>query len=840
MMKRVLLAAVLVLSLFTAFAGASENVPTEEEVAKLYVATFNRAPDSAGLDYWVNDSGLKLSEIAMSFFDQQETQRTYPPSTTTEAFITTVYRNLFNREPDAAGLAYWKNELDSGSFSRSLFIQTVINGAQGDDVVILENKKEVALAFADAEREDVFEAKRVIEGITSAHESAAYAIEKIESGDVGEGLWDGYTEFKIISPSIAAVDENQKSVLTIEATQNEGYRVYYTITGENGDDFRVNHVSGEVVFKQVPDFEKKSHYTFTAVAVRYKIGSSLENSPKERPEREALERAEQEVTVYVNNIPENPSIALFKKAIHMDQSPGSIVGQVKVLNSGDGNITSYSLEGTRDFMVVRNGIIINTTPFDFHEDTTLVFKIKVTNSAGQTGRQNALVTLVKDNTPPVAFDQNVIIRKNSMENLIELNATDAEGDELTFEIIDEPMHGTWSGIPPHVLYTPEDGYVGNDTFTFVANDGREDSNISTVTLNIVDMCWDSGIFKGEIVVVNDPYVTVDKWYFHHNGGSLSINLLSERGNGTDWIDINGDGIQSNLDTYIYLFNDNNGTAGSLISENDDAGISGPPIEDGTTHGWDSYLSFPNLSEGDYILSISDYDLSEFEARNDENNAEDIGVNPGAYQITFKGDVEIHSIPDNASAVCIVNTPPVAIDQNVSVDANSTDNPIELNATDADGDALAYTIVEEPLHGTLGGTAPNLTYTPEAGYIGEDSFTFLANDGRDDSNIATVSINVKNSCINLLIDDNFDNDPVGSLPEGWNIKYNGTGTANQKVVDTLYVSPNHSFQLEGRSGWAANIYKALPSIPDNITVEANINMEKIVGNWTGWFARTLLL
>ena len=47
----------------------------------------------------------------------------------------------------------------------------------------------------------------------------------------------------------------------------------------------------------------------------------------------------------------------------------------------------------------------------------------------------------------------------------------------------------------------------------------------------------------------------------------------------------------------------------------------------------------------------------------------------------------------------------------------------------------------PTHGLLSGTAPALTYTPATDYLGTDSFTFKANDGLLDSNIATVSINV---------------------------------------------------------------------------------------------------
>ena len=51
------------------------------------------------------------------------------------------------------------------------------------------------------------------------------------------------------------------------------------------------------------------------------------------------------------------------------------------------------------------------------------------------------------------------------------------------------------------------------------------------------------------------------------------------------------------------------------------------------------------------------------------------------------------------------------------------------------------MVTRPAHGTLSGTAPNLTYTPAANYNGPDSFTFTVNDGTVDSAAATVSITV---------------------------------------------------------------------------------------------------
>nr|MDA8413462.1 Ig-like domain-containing protein [Desulfobacteraceae bacterium] len=91
-------------------------------------------------------------------------------------------------------------------------------------------------------------------------------------------------------------------------------------------------------------------------------------------------------------------------------------------------------------------------------------------------------------------------------------------------------------------------------------------------------------------------------------------------------------------------------------------------------------------------------------------------------------------------VTAVNDAPVAAAQTVGTTRNVA-KAVSLSATDADGDALTYTVVTQPAHGTLSGTAPNLTYTPATGYSGSDSFTFKANDGKIDSNTATVSINI---------------------------------------------------------------------------------------------------
>jgi glucose/arabinose dehydrogenase len=92
------------------------------------------------------------------------------------------------------------------------------------------------------------------------------------------------------------------------------------------------------------------------------------------------------------------------------------------------------------------------------------------------------------------------------------------------------------------------------------------------------------------------------------------------------------------------------------------------------------------------------------------------------------------------SVTAVNDAPVAANRSVTT-LEDQPQSITLSATDVDGASLTYAIVARPTHGVLNGTGANLTYTPAANYNGPDSFTFRANDGLIDSNLATVSIGV---------------------------------------------------------------------------------------------------
>jgi hypothetical protein len=87
-----------------------------------------------------------------------------------------------------------------------------------------------------------------------------------------------------------------------------------------------------------------------------------------------------------------------------------------------------------------------------------------------------------------------------------------------------------------------------------------------------------------------------------------------------------------------------------------------------------------------------------------------------------------------------NQPPSAAGQSIST-SEDTPAAIVLEAADPDGNPLSYSVVTGPAHGSLSGSAPNLSYQPASNYNGPDSFTFRASDGLADSNLATASISV---------------------------------------------------------------------------------------------------
>ena len=103
-----------------------------EALIEIYIAYYNRAPDSAGLAFWSNAyaDGMSIEDIAGMFNEQDETRAVYREDVNNLRFVADVYENVLGRAPDLEGLMFWKNALNSGEVSRDAFVLELLQGVK--------------------------------------------------------------------------------------------------------------------------------------------------------------------------------------------------------------------------------------------------------------------------------------------------------------------------------------------------------------------------------------------------------------------------------------------------------------------------------------------------------------------------------------------------------------------------------------------------------------------------------------------------------------------------------------------------------------------------------------
>ena len=94
---------------------------------------------------------------------------------------------------------------------------------------------------------------------------------------------------------------------------------------------------------------------------------------------------------------------------------------------------------------------------------------------------------------------------------------------------------------------------------------------------------------------------------------------------------------------------------------------------------------------------------------------------------------------------VLNLPPTTGPVSATVAYNSTNNPVTLNITGATATSVA--VGTQATHGTATASGTSITYTPTAGYVGNDSFTYTATNGAGTSSpVGTVTVTVSQPTI----------------------------------------------------------------------------------------------
>ncbi len=374
------------------------------------------------------------------------------------------------------------------------------------------------------------------------------------------------------------------------------------------------------------------------------------------------------------------------------------------------------------------------------------------------------------NTAPVANSQRITVGTGASVSVV-LTASDVDNNPLSYIVTQQPAHGSLSGSAPNLAYTANSGYSGADSFKFKVNDGTVDSAVATVSVTVT-----SGQSSGAISNFVSSPISING---NASDWSGLTHFVTDADDATGLIDWQDAAIAHNDHTMYLLYTNRNninanGAQGSYLA-----------------WGWQTFIDADKNSasgyqtgsigadfviEGNQVLRYTGSGgnwswerIGQVATTYKDNIAESslprslIG-NPSSIRLVFSGNNEAYQgtgtdlYPDGqnnpqaslkyfdydfAGGGSGSNTRPVAYTQTVSVASGSSVN-ITLNATDPNNDPLQYQIAANPLHGTLRGAAPNVVYTPDASFVGQDHFTFKVNNGTAESATVTVTINVTGS------------------------------------------------------------------------------------------------
>jgi autotransporter-associated beta strand protein len=162
----------------------------------------------------------------------------------------------------------------------------------------------------------------------------------------------------------------------------------------------------------------------------------------------------------------------------------------------DGDQLKYSFEGNSAGMnpfaaylgtVELLGDISTSTRFRYTPANKLTgtdeIRGTVTDAKGATLPVRIFITVTPNVVPVAIAPSSSVKQSGGSSQVITLDASDANGDVITYKISNAPSHGTVTIVGNIATYVRNSTYFGADSFTFVANDGHEDSLPVTVVIH---------------------------------------------------------------------------------------------------------------------------------------------------------------------------------------------------------------------------------------------------------------------------------------------------------------------------------------------------------------------
>ena len=386
----------------------------------------------------------------------------------------------------------------------------------------------------------------------------------------------------------------------------------------------------------------------------------------------------------------------------------------------------------------------------------------VTNGVLDLGLAMTAITS-STNSPPVAANDTATVDEDSFVAINVLqNDTDPENDTLSVQSFTNPSNGSVSANNGVLTYTPDANFNGSDSFNYTINDGNGNTDTASVAIT-VNAVNDNPVAADDASVTNQDTAVLINVISNDSdvdGDSLTVDSVNQPANGA--VVDNGDGTVTytpsagffGVDSFSYTASDGDLTDSANVSVTVNEVVEDdPPVanNDNATVNEDSQVSVPVLDNDDDVngdtLAIDSFGQAS-NGTVTQNNDILIYTPDANFNGTDSFNYTINDGNGNTDTATVfvtinaVNDNPIA-----NNDAGSTDQDVPVivdlvsNDSDIDGDTLTIDSVTQPANGLVTDNGDGtITYAPDAGFFGSDSFTYDVTDGSlTDS--ATVQITV---------------------------------------------------------------------------------------------------
>lgn len=413
-----------------------------------------------------------------------------------------------------------------------------------------------------------------------------------------------------------------------------------------------------------------------------------------------------------------------------------------------------------------NGTLTYTATAGYVGSDSFTYTVDDGFGGTATGTVNVTVNRANANPVAVADSANTIVGQAVVVDVV-ANDTDGDGDPLTVVSLDPPAHGSVALNPDGTIaYTPVGGYIGSDSFGYAISDGFGGTATGTVNVTIargntapVANADSTATVRGVAVSVNVVGNDIDA-----DGDSLTVTAVSQGLHGSVVVEADGTVTYTpsagyvGSDSFTYTASDGyGGTATGTVNVTVDRGNLAP------------------TANADSVQTLVDRPVTVFATANDTDGDDDPLVVTAVTQPThgtsslaangtiryvpaanFRGvDSFAYTVDDahggTATATITVfvgrsNLPPIVWPTTVETAAGrSVSIDVLRDASDPDGDPLSILGVGSPSHGSVSVNPDGtIAYTPDAGFVGSDTFTYTADDGQGGTATQSVYVSVRSA------------------------------------------------------------------------------------------------